>query len=141
MSRISDCLLPQLAANFPNRAMRLTPDHAPEVVFPAAHPDVGDIEIHDDGDELTVVLGKFTHTHFGNYDDDISEAERAEKICHAVVEFLQDVFTDQIEFYGSHKGGGGCQLRGRKPCGLLSRASLGGQTFVWSGPLRKDDVQ
>jgi hypothetical protein len=41
---------PKLAADFRDGT----------VVFPAAHPEVGDVEFHNDGDELTVVLGNFT---------------------------------------------------------------------------------
>ncbi|MDP9140467.1 MAG: hypothetical protein M3O62_06720 [Pseudomonadota bacterium] len=99
---------------------------------------MGDIEIYDDGDELTVVVGNFTHSHFGNYDQGISESERDTRISQALVGFLDALFADRIEMYGSHLGGGGTKVRDGRSRGLASRALFGSKTYVWSGPLGND---
>jgi hypothetical protein len=105
------------------------PHEEAAVVFLAAHRDVGDIEIQDDGNELTVTVGKFTHTHFANYDEGISDSERAERIVNDLVAFLEDVFADRVEFFGSHRTGGGFRPRG---------AESGSDLYVWSGPIADD---
>jgi hypothetical protein len=127
-----------LQARFPGQSMQAFPGKSPFAVFPAIHSDVGDIEISDDGDELTVLIGKFTHSHFANYDQGISDDERADRISQALVSFLDDLFADRIEMYGTHLGGGGTRVRGRQALGVVSKASTGSKTFVWSGPLRND---
>jgi len=138
MASLAAQILPLLESRFPGRNLRASVGAAPFAVFPAVHPDVGSIEIHDDGDELTVVVGKFTHSHFGNYDEGISEQERATRIGDALVGFFNDLFADRIEMYGSQKGGGGARLRERGERGILSRAFFGPRSYVWSGPLGDD---
>jgi hypothetical protein len=118
--------------------MQVRTGASPFVVFPAIHPEVGDIELCDDGDELTVYVGKFTHAHFDNHDQGISDTERAERICHSVLSFLDDIFADRIEMYGSHLGGGGTRLRAGQTRGTLSKMSFGSKTHVWSGPIPHD---
>jgi hypothetical protein len=137
-ARISSHLLSRLAANFPEDSFKVSKEAAPIVVVPAVHPEVGNVEIHDDGNELTVVLGNFTHSHFANYDDGIDDAERAKRIADALIDFLKDLFADRIELYGSHKTGGGARLLSRGPRGVISRTFFGGPSYVWSGPLRND---
>ena len=132
---LSSVLLPKLKEHFADRSFRSAPGESPMAVFPCEHPDVGDIEIHDDVDELTVVLGNFTHTHFANYDDDASDSDKADKICESLIELLEAVFADRIELYGSHKGAGGFKRLGEKERGKLSRVFFGTKSFVWSGPL------
>ena len=131
-------VLPELAARFPGKGMQSHPGAAPFAIFPAVHPDVGDIEIYDDGDELTVVVGKFTHRHFSNYDQGVSQVERACRIGNDLAVFLSDLFADRIEMYGSHLGGGGTRLRDGRSRGLASKVVFGSKTYVWSGPVRHD---
>jgi hypothetical protein len=134
---ITSHLLPKLAATFRAGSFRVSEGSQPVAVFPAVHPDVGDVEIHDDGNELTVVVGKFTHSHFANYDEGIDDAERATRVVDALVEFLNDLFGDRIELYGSHESGGGTRHLSHGPRGVISRTFLRGQSYVWSGPLAK----
>ena len=131
-------VLPLLESRFSGGRMQSRPGEAPFAVFPALHADVGDIEIFDEGDELTVVVGKFTHSHFGNYDKETSESERAARVCESLMEFLTDLFADRIEMYGSHLGGGGTRRRDRGKRGVISNVFFGSKTYVWSGPVRHD---
>jgi len=91
------------------------------------------LEICDDDAALTVNCGNFTHVHFADYDEGISTQERERRSVESLVVFLRDVFSDRIEFWGSHRGMGGCRARGSQ--GALSRAVVGTAAFVWSGPL------
>lgn len=135
---LTDTLIPQIKAKFSGKPFVIGSPPGPAVTFPAAHPDVGDLAIYDDGDEITVYLGKFTHVHFDHNDDEPSEAERSAKIVEKLIAFLDDVFADRIEFFGSHTGGGGYRVRGSRQRGVISRFFFGAKTYVWSGPVSKD---
>src|SRR5262249_9607059 len=126
---ISDVLIPKLQQRYPNRHMRIGSPPAPCAVFPAVHPEVGDIEIYDDGDELTVVAGNFTHGHFSNYEAELSTKQKAVRITDSVLSFLDDLFADQIILWGSHEGSGGWYKKGE-----TSEWRKGAKAYVWSGP-------
>lgn len=133
---IFDYLVPKLNEHFPNRGLRVETSPEARVIFPCVHPEVGDIEIHDDGDELTVCAGNFTHGHFSNYNEKLSKEQKAEQIAENVITFLKDVFADQIVFWGSHRGGGGWHQRSQSNkfirTGSFAEAK---KEYVWSGPL------
>ena len=119
---IGDRLLPELKARWPDRPMKFGGADGPLVVFPAAHPEVGDAEIHDSGADIIVSIGKFTHEHF--------PAEDAGD----VIAFLEELFADRIELFGAGRRGG-WRARGAKPRGKISKLLFGRRTYVWSGPL------
>lgn len=131
---IEKYLVPKVRARFGDRPIDLAIETEFEMIFPCVHPEFGDIAIYDDGNEITVFVGNFTHTHFPNYDEELSDSERAANIAEDVMEFLEDVFADRIEFYGSQSAMGGWRFRKDKPRGFLARALFGGR-YVWSGPL------
>ncbi len=125
---IRDVLLPILTKRFPGLFSIAEPGTEPCVTFPAKHPDVGDVQIYDDREEITLVAGKFTHGHFSNYDD-IATAEKEKQIAEDVAEFLERLFSDQVVLWGSHDGGGG--WKGVEPeAPIRSRRN----EYVWSGP-------
>lgn len=132
---LAEHLLEKLQARLPAATFERSTASDAIVVFPAKHSDVGNLEVYDDGDELTVYVGSFTHVHFNNYDEGLTEAERAERIAGDVVGFVEDILADRIEFYGSHHGGGGCRYRDEQPPGLLSMLAHGKKKYVWSGPI------
>jgi hypothetical protein len=127
---VFESLLRRLQERFPDGAFASTP-HA--VTFPAANSHVGEIEIVEDGPELIVYLGHFTHAHFANYDKSLSAEQAAKNISENVIALLEDVFADRIVFWGSHRGGGGYYLRGDQPSSVFARNR--GQEYVWSGPI------
>ncbi len=129
---ISENLFPRIQAGFGDRPMTIV--GARQVVFSAAHSEVGDLVVQDDGDEVTLFLGRFTHCHIGNYDDGLKVAEREERISDEVIRFLEEIFADQVEFWGNHRGGNSRE-RKPKPRSLLSKLMFGSRTYVWSGPL------
>jgi hypothetical protein len=126
---ISEKLIPRLQERFPDRALRVGTSPGPVAVFAAAHPDVGDVLIFDDGDELTLVAGKFTHSHFSDFDSKSAE-EAEENIVESVIDFLERLFADQVVMWRSHRGSGGWYDRESGQAGLAE-----GPRYVWSGPL------
>ncbi len=127
---IGKTLIPKLQQRFPGRGLRVGSPPLPCAVFPAIHPEVGEIQIYDDGDELTVVLGNFTHGHFSNYDEKLSIEQKAEQIIEEILKFLEELFADQIIFWGSHQGSGGWYKKGE--CSEWKKEA---KEYVWSGPL------
>jgi hypothetical protein len=133
MGIIAAKLIPRLQGRFPDRGGRFDLSSKPCVVFPAMHTDVGDLEIFDDGWELIVVAGRFTHGHFSNYDEKLSDGEKAEKIVEDVIAFLEKLFADQIILWGSRHGGGGWRVRNAAQESNFIQPT--GAFYVWSGSL------
>ena len=124
-------LIPKLETHLPGQF------HVTETVvtFPEKHPEVGSVEVHDDGEELTVYAGNFTHLHFSSYDNSLSREQTAERIADDALAFLIDLFADRIIMWGSHDGRGGCYERETGPTSIFSSGR--GQEYVWSGPVSK----
>ena len=130
---IRDVLLPALQANFPNRGLRTGQPPDAIAVFPAAHPEVGDVNIYDDGNEAMVSVGQITHGHFGWTDANRTEAEMANAVTDEVVRFLTDLFADRIVLWKSSGGAGGWWLVGHD--NSLSIMDADDFTYLWSGPV------
>lgn len=128
---ILDIFTKLLDANIPGCEWRWSSNEHTSVVISPTWPEFGEIEVEDDGDELMVFFGKFTHSHFSNYEGALSLEQREERIAADLVQLLQEVFADRIEFYGSSKGGGGFRPRGMR--GTLSKLGFGNKAYVWSG--------
>jgi hypothetical protein len=127
---LSEKLIPRLQARFSGRGLRIHDGKQPAATFPAAHPEVGDLLIDDDVDELTISVGSLTHGHFSpnNYQEPLERRE--EEVINRVMEFLDAVFKDQVEFWSAGKMGG-WNPRGEDPVPQSPDA----RTYVWSGPL------
>jgi len=88
-------MIEKMEAEFPE--VEFTLDKGKHLISIAPkHPDVGSIEIQDDDNEITVVVGNFTHWHVGCYEEELSETQKAESIAGDVAEFLQNLFDDKI---------------------------------------------
>jgi hypothetical protein len=132
---ITDKLIHRLRERFAGRAVVFGVPPAACATFAAAHPAVGDIQIFDDGSEVTLMAGRFTHDHFSDFDS--KSAEEAENnIVDDVVAFLDRLFADQVVLWGSHRGRGGWYIRGAKEVREAVRSN--GPLYVWSGPLREE---
>jgi hypothetical protein len=127
---ISEKLIPRLLARFSDSGLRVHEGRQPAASFPAAHPEVGDLCIDDDGDELTITVGELTHGHFTPKDYRLPSQEKQEDLIERVMEFLDKVFADQIEFWSAGRAGG-WHARGEEPLGQWRNR----RRFVWSGPL------
>ncbi len=130
-----ETLIHDLKASYPDQAYSVN-EKERLLSITAQNDEVGGIDIKDDEYELTVYVGNFTHWHVGCYEEELSEEEKAKHISNQVIEFLSDLFNDQVVMWGSHEGGGGFYLKGeqqnsRKWFGLGNKR----KEWVWSGPV------
>src|SRR5690348_4721832 len=121
-------LLSRLRTSFPDLTLRVGESPDPVVVVEAIHPDVGNVEIYDNGEELTIGLGNFTHVHVGL-------GESKDRIVELAIALLTDLFSDDLVLWGSHSGPGGYCRKGQMSS-FAKMLSKGGTRYVWSGPLR-----
>jgi len=129
---LSQKLIPRLLARFPGRSVCLHQGRQPVATFPAAHPEVGELQIHDDEEELTIYVGQLTHGHFSpnNYQEPLQKRE--EEVINRVMEFLDAVFNDQVEFWSAgNRDGWNWNLPGEDP--IMPRPDA--RRYVWSGPV------
>jgi hypothetical protein len=103
------------------------------IVIPPVREGFGSIKIEDDGDELFVVVGNFTHWHAGCCSEELSNEEKIEAIAEDIVEFLDDLVNDKIILWGSHQGAGGFFYREHLQ-DWTSQARTD-RKWLWSGPL------
>jgi len=121
-----------LAKKYPDVILKESVD--PFAVFQSPCSRVGELQIWDDGIELTVFIGDFTHFHIGNYDDSFSKEKKEEAIVGALLLFLEKLFADEIEFFGNGRSGGQRE-RNQKPRGFLSKWLFGKNSWTWTGPI------
>lgn len=97
-----------------------------------AHHSWTEISVCEDGEEIIIFYGDFTHVHYGCYDDNLPEAIRAQTIAQDICKELSLVFNDQVEFFRvAYFGAGGMRRRGSQ--GKLSRILFGRNGILWSG--------
>jgi len=134
MGAITATLLPMLKQTFPERAMRAGTPPDPVATFPAAHPDVGDLRIWDEGDEATVAIGEITHSHFNPYDSSLSADQIAARVSAEIVDFLEDLFADRVLLWSSGIAGSGGwqQIPANAPPQFMGSNA---RTYHWSGPI------
>ena len=133
---IADILLPKLRARFGDKG--LVVGSPPDAIawFPASCAEVGDLRIHDDGDEVTIYIDNVTHGHVNPYDEAKSADDVAQWITDYVVEFLDELFADRVLLWavdgGKSMGGWRMGFRGEIPRTVPKDADV----FVWSRRLR-----
>ena len=132
MSDLSKQTKKALQHRFPHSAVTYDEGPGPIATIAPIYPEFGVVEVIEGADELTVNCGNFTHVHLSNYDEGISPEERNQRVVASLIDFLSDVFADRIEFWGSHRGIGGCRRRESQDPGLEFESK--GATFTWSGP-------
>jgi hypothetical protein len=76
-----------------------------ELAIPPAHPEVGELRVRDDGDELTISVGPH-HWHVPLYlYEDAPEPERARLAAGAAVDGVRDVLEERTILRVTHRGG------------------------------------
>lgn len=135
---IRDILVPVLVEQFMDRGLRLGDPPDPIAVFPAAHPEVGDVRISDRDTSADVAVGDIAYDHFFNpYDEERGTDKAAEGIAKEVVRFLQELFADRLLIWRSSDG----RTRGWRERGDAGHSAplvvddREYRTYVWSGPL------
>jgi hypothetical protein len=135
---IRDILVPMLVDRFADRGLRLGDPPDPIAVFPAAHPEVGEVRISDRDTSADVAVGDIAYDHFFNpYDEERGTDTAAAGIAKEVVRFLQELFTDRLLMWRSSDG----RTRGWRERGDAGHSAplvvddREYRTYVWSGPL------
>ena len=131
MTGVQTCALPILEARF-GPDVELTPSSKEFASFDAKHPEVGDVTIIDDGDELTVYVGNIAHGHFGSYEDGLSAAEHEAFIADELINFLVELFADEYLLFKSKWSGGWAR---REVVTESEMRSPKTHWFKWSGPI------
>jgi len=136
-----DVLVSALTDRFADRGMRLGAPPGPIAVFPARHPDVGDVSVVVTGSEadlmVTVAVGSIVSDHFHSFDDHLGADERAARVTKDVVRFLEELFADRLLFWRSTDGGSAA-WRERGVTGYTEPLVIDNRTYrlyLWSGPL------
>lgn len=130
MSELFDTLVLELKRRFPERGLHVDPGSPQRAVFPAVHPEVGEVAIYDDEQELTIVYGNFTHCHYGPWQ--FSENATVRDVVESVLSDIDDLFSNRLIMWGSHERAGGIFRVGEESTSLWEP---GDKRFVWSGPL------
>ena len=131
---IREVLIPKLKARFADRGFQERSENNAIGYFPAAHYQVGDLAIFDDGDEATIYIGQITHLHI---DSEESEGHRAEEeIANEVISFLEELFADKLMIWKS-KTTGADGVFPLANVAAFSGVDSSDSTFFWSGPVRK----
>ncbi len=109
--------------------------------MPARCPEVGDLVVAFDNEEITVFVGDLTHCHFtpgaaGNPEavDQVGECVRE------AVDFVRGVLGDRWVIWSYPNGAGGCYEIGEEE-NPMADAPLPGEdarSFLWSGPYTRD---
>ena len=118
-----------LRERFPDRPF-VFPDNAEDViaVLPGELPELDPLEIHDDGDSISVSFGTFSHAHFFG---SLKRRERGRGGPEELADFLQKLFADRILLWQGRIAGGITEIK-REP-----RLRKAADSYVWSRVLRR----
>lgn len=131
---LRDIVIPVLQQQFPDRPF-VVGVNGQVATFAAAHPGFGELVIFDDGDEVTVCVGRLTHTHFGPVKDVSVTADVEMTIIEPLIEFLKDLFADRLLVWCVPGKCGGYQWVDDHARDIPKEAMM----FLWSGPWRTPD--
>lgn len=139
MNDVEALLLGALLARFRNEGLQVGSPPGPLAVFPAKHPQVGDLTLSRPGGSVSVgiTIGDALRDTLGNIDTHLPLVERAERLTRDVARFLQELFADRLLFWRSVDGrNAGWRERGE--AGHTEPLVLDDRTYnlyVWSRPL------
>lgn len=89
--------------------------------------DFGWVEILEDGGQLIINWGRFTHSHIDSYDED--QVEHVDELVDGLRHQIGNVITDKVAFWGQSRGGSGGFFS------IESEYSTNGRlpAYLWSG--------
>ena len=132
---IRDQLIPELQKVFARREFIVNPAGNPIIRFPGIQAEVGDVTIHDDGNEATIFVEHISHRHVRAYNDTLSIEQRDNIITEDEIEFLQELFSDRILLFttpGNRIGGWMNLDEIDGPVPIIGERSY----FLWSKPYK-----
>jgi hypothetical protein len=126
---LTEIVIAKLKTAFPDSSFRFADTEQPFASLLPIWEGFGALELVDDGDEVMVNFGTFTHTH-------IVDANH-EALAEQVVQLLTDTFADRLVFWtlGAPGGTGGIDVQGEEPFWGEGERPANLRRGVWSGPL------
>ena len=133
---ISEHLTADIGRQFPEKGFQLSQSSQPVASLASPCEALGSLEIHDDGDEATVYITGATHSHFGCYEECLSNEEKERRISSDVMGFLKALLADRVvvvvctrRYSGrlARSGRGGAASKVVTPCQevrMVQRAAL-----------------
>ena len=102
-----------------------------ELIIPAKNQKTGELHIWLDGDEITIGVGQFFHTHFDTFSNFATLTEREKDASRQANQFIQDMLADKIVIYVSEKWAGCYPIGSNRE--ILTKP--GDKKMVWSGTI------
>jgi hypothetical protein len=113
------------------------------VIFrmPEASSDVGELVVWNDGDELTVGVGKISHHHFRTRDfDGVPPAEQMQRASAAAIEWIEAIFSNRVrfrvEYVGDRVCAGSWWFADQGDGGRWLKPTTRAVEYTWSGMQR-----
>jgi hypothetical protein len=132
---IGDYLIPALVEKYGSQSFKAGHRPEPIAIFPAAHPEVGNLVIYDDGCEATVCVGEITHYHFNPYQS-LTQEELDKVVTESVLRFLEELFSDKVILSRIAGGGGGRTESNEQITSVPSH----GRDVFWSGQCAPEEL-
>ncbi len=107
------------------------PEYGQAITIPARHPEVGDLVIEVEDDDIRVHIGNITHCHFNWYPNDGVDTELGQStMIQEAVEFLNSAIHDRVVFWR------GWWMDGSFPYDefVTMRRKRRVRYYLWSGP-------
>jgi hypothetical protein len=120
-----------LRRRFPSVPFEFSTEGTLIAALPAPYPELGDLEIHEDGIEAIAEVGDVTHGHFYPYDK--KDPGAAAEVAESLGDFLADLFEDKICMFTSSLGGGHGKVTDKWPRRKSNRKTSK-KYYLWSGP-------
>ena len=104
--------------------------------IPAAHPEVGDLLVWDDVEELTIGIGAHHHGHHSLYMyDDLPSGEAEDRVVQEAMDFVRALFAQRLVLGLSWDGD---RLRWSRTYQLDTdndfQGAVGYKEYFWTGP-------
>ena len=134
---IRDLLIPALQERYPYIPFAFQNSPQPFARARCQCTELGELEIHDDEEEATVVLTRITHSHFNPYTK-MTQASRDAWVTATVLDHLDALFSDRLLLYFLSSDRHQCgSIRYEDPIDRLSPVPNMEQykSYVWSGPV------
>jgi hypothetical protein len=130
---IRDLLIPAIKEAFPNLPFSFSTSRNLVATLQAPFPEIGELQIYDDGEEATVGISEVTHLHFNPDNATLTGDRRDRQIAEEVMGFLRALFADQVLLFRTpNRGVGGWQRLDVST--KLPALSSDREYFLWSGP-------
>jgi hypothetical protein len=131
----SSTLVDTIVTRLGQQAPVVGPPPGPLLQFRAKSDEVGSVAIYDDGDEVTIYVGKLTHAHFPRASSG-QAPEHSRSFEAEVADFLESMFSDRVLVWTAKDGGPPDGWHDGFDGSIPGDLPVGARLYVWSGRLR-----